>query len=41
MNGMIIGGWEYIWGSYALTAVVLGGYGYSLWSRLAAERRRG
>lgn len=41
MNGIIVGGWEYIWASYALTAVVLGAYAYSVWSRGRAARRSG
>lgn len=39
MTGMIQGGWEYVWGSYALTAVVLGGYAIALIRRLGAARR--
>jgi hypothetical protein len=33
MNGMIVGGWEYVWGAYGLTFAVLAGYGISLWLR--------
>jgi hypothetical protein len=30
---MLQGGWEFIWTSYALTWIVLGAYGISLWVR--------
>lgn len=26
MNGIVHGGWGYVWGAYIVTAVVLGGY---------------
>lgn len=32
-SGMITGGWEYVWASYALTVVTLGLYGLSLYVR--------
>lgn len=32
-RGMITGGWEYVWASYALTVVTLGLYGLSLYAR--------
>lgn len=42
MSGMIVGGWEYVWGAYGLTAVVLVVYAGILTVRLnraRAERR--
>ena len=26
MNGMVHGGWGYVWAAYLITALVLGGY---------------
>ncbi len=40
MNGVITGGWEYVWAAYGLTGVVLTTYAVSLLLRLRAETRR-
>ncbi|MBN2371882.1 MAG: hypothetical protein JXO72_15480 [Vicinamibacteria bacterium] len=42
MNGVIIGGWEYVLGAYGLTAGMLAIYGMSVVRRyrLEIERRR-
>ncbi len=41
MQGMIVGGWEYIWSAYALTFAVVLGYGLltTLWLRSARARQ--
>jgi hypothetical protein len=39
-SGVIVGGWEYVWAAYAVTAVILLGYAASLWARYRAEARR-
>lgn len=31
--GVVTGGWSYIYAAYALTWLILGGYGVSLWMR--------
>lgn len=33
MNGVIIGGWEYVWAAYLITWAALALYGGSLWLR--------
>jgi len=38
--GVIEGGWEFVIAAYVVTAVVLGGYGFSVFSRLRSETRR-
>jgi hypothetical protein len=38
--GVIEGGWEFVIAAYVVTAVVLGGYLFSVFSRLRAEARR-
>ena len=35
-TGRIVGGWEYVWGAYGVTWVLLGGYALSLWWRRRA-----
>lgn len=40
-TGMVQGGWEYVYASYALTAVVLLGYAVSLIARHRRARRTG
>ena len=40
MSGVVSGGWEFVWAAYAVTAVVLGVYTFSIFSRLRAERAR-
>jgi hypothetical protein len=37
-GGMIVGGWEYVWGAYGITWAVLGGYAFSLWWRGRSHR---
>lgn len=39
-GGMIVGGWEYVYGAYAVTLSVLGIYTGSVIARLRAERKR-
>lgn len=39
MNGVVTGGWSYVWAAYSLTATVLLVYGVSLMTRLRQERR--
>jgi len=38
--GVIIGGWEYVWMAYGLTATILIGYAVSLVLRYRAEKAR-
>jgi hypothetical protein len=39
-SGVIVGGWEYVWAAYSVTAVILLGYTASLIARYRAERRK-
>ena len=46
MRGVIVGGWEFVWAAYAVTAVILLGYAVSVHLRYRAacarrERERG
>ena len=36
MQGMIVGGWEFVWAAYGLTWLCLLGYIASLWVRSRA-----
>jgi hypothetical protein len=38
-QGVISGGWPYIWGAYSLTWVLLAGYAVSLFVRAGRARR--
>jgi len=38
--GVIEGGWEFVWGAYGASAVILIGYAVSIHRRYRAERRR-
>lgn len=38
--GTIVGGWEFVWAAYLVSAAVLGGYAVSVVLRLRAERAR-
>lgn len=40
MNGVLSGGWEFVWGAYGITAVVLVGYTLSLLFRMRGESAR-
>ena len=40
MNGIVIGGWEFVWAAYALTAIALIAYGVMTVTRSREERRR-
>ena len=40
MRGVILGGWEFVWAAYAVTAVVLLSYAVSVHLRYRAERTR-
>ncbi len=40
MSGTIVGGWEYVWAAYGISAVILIGYAASLLLRYRDERRR-
>jgi hypothetical protein len=37
-EGVIAGGWSYVTAAYAITAVVLTAYAWSLWRRWRAEQ---
>ena len=39
-SGIIEGGWEFVWGAYGISAVILIGYAASLLLRYRDERRR-
>ena len=38
MNGEIVGGWEYVIAVYVISAIVYGGYAYSVFRRDTASR---
>ena len=40
MNGIVVGGWEFVWAAYALTAIALLAYGVMVVTRAREERRR-
>jgi heme exporter protein CcmD len=40
MKGVIVGGWEFVWAAYAVTAAILVGYAVSVYLRYRAERAR-
>lgn len=40
MNGIVTGGWEFVWAAYALTAIALFAYGVMTITRAREERRR-
>lgn len=40
MNGVITGGWEYVWLAYGVSAAVLAAYGISLAFRMRSEREQ-
>ena len=40
MNGIIVGGWEFVWAAYVLTAIVLLGYGVMVVTGSREDRRR-
>jgi heme exporter protein D len=37
MNGVIVGGWEFVWAAYGITAAAFILYGVSLMNRLKAR----
>jgi heme exporter protein CcmD len=39
-QGVVVGGWEYVWLAYSVSAAVLGGYALSVYLRYRAERAR-
>ncbi len=39
-EGVIVGGWKFVWAAYSLTALAFAVYGASLVARLRRERRR-
>jgi heme exporter protein CcmD len=39
-QGVITGGWGFVWAAYAVTAAILGGYAVSVIARYRAYRRR-
>lgn len=39
-HGVIEGGWEFVWGAYGVTALMLLGYALSVHLRFRAERAR-
>ena len=40
MNGIVVGGWEFVWAAYGLTAIALLSYGVMVITRCREERRR-
>jgi len=40
MNGIVVGGWEFVWAAYGLTAMALLSYGVMVITRSREERRR-
>jgi hypothetical protein len=40
MNGVVAGGWGFVWAAYSLTAAALLLYGVTLITRLREERSR-
>lgn len=38
-EGIVTGGWEFVWAAYAVTAAVLLLYGFSLIARLRQSKR--
>jgi len=40
MNGVVTGGWGFVWAAYSLTAAALLLYGVTLITRLREERSR-
>jgi heme exporter protein D len=40
MNGIVVGGWEFVWAAYALTAIALLAYGVMTVTRSREGRRR-
>jgi heme exporter protein D len=42
MRGVVVGGWEFVWAAYAVSAVILLGYALSVHRRYRTEldRRR-
>ena len=38
MNGIVSGGWSFVWAAYAITLIVLGGYGASVAQRYFGSR---
>ena len=39
MNGVIVGGWEFVWSAYGLTAAAFLIYGITLFKRLREAER--
>jgi heme exporter protein D len=40
MNGVVTGGWEFVWAAYALTGIAFFLYGVMTITKLREERRR-
>jgi hypothetical protein len=40
MNGVISGGWEYVWAAYGLSVLAISTYAIAVIARLRAEQRR-
>jgi hypothetical protein len=40
MNGIVVGGWEFVWAAYILTAVAFAAYGVTVITGLREQRRR-
>ena len=40
MSGIVVGGWEFVWAAYALTAISFIAYGVMVVTRSREERRR-
>lgn len=39
-GGVVVGGWEFVWAAYGITALAFTVYGVVLMTRLRAERTR-
>jgi hypothetical protein len=39
-GGVVLGGWEFVWAAYGLTALALAVYGVMLITRIREERTR-
>ena len=40
MNGVVVGGWEFVWAAYGLTTLAFIVYGATLITRVREERMR-
>ena len=40
MNGVVVGGWEFVWAAYALTGIAFLTYGVMVVTKVREARRR-